>query len=95
MTQLLLFLLVGCVILAVLGQTATPRHERLPLRRWTPVHAADLVVRGLRVFADAGKERTRRQNLAREEVEGRRPGEGTEGPPPPPPPDPEDPPPDR
>ncbi|WP_130014889.1 hypothetical protein [Serinicoccus sediminis] len=95
MTQLLLFLAVGCVILVAIGQTATPRWQRLPLRRWTPVHVADLMGRGLRVFSDAGQERLRRQNLAREEVEGRRAGDEPEGPVPPPPPDPEDPPPDR
>ncbi|KUG51600.1 hypothetical protein AVL62_09795 [Serinicoccus chungangensis] len=95
MTQLLLFVLLGCVLLAAIGQTATPRWQRLPLRRWTPVHVADLVGRGVRVFSDAGKERLRRQDLAREEVEGRRGDERPEGPPPPPPPGAEDPPPER
>ncbi|WP_298887928.1 hypothetical protein [uncultured Serinicoccus sp.] len=95
MTQLLLFLLLGCVILAALGQTATPPTGRLPLRRWTPVHVADLVGRGMRLFFDAGKERSRRQDVAREEVEGRGSLEQHEGPMPPPPPNPEDPPPDR
>ncbi|WP_299519882.1 hypothetical protein [uncultured Serinicoccus sp.] len=95
MTQLLLFVLLACVLLAAIGQTATPRWQRLPLRRWTPVHVADLVGRGVRVFSDAGKERLRRQNLAREEVEGRRSDETPEGPAAPPSTDPGDPPPDR
>ena len=92
MTQILLFLVLGCVILTYLGRVATPRSQRLPLRQWTPVHVVDLMGRGLRVFNDAGKERSRRQQLAREEAEGRTPGEQHEGPMPPPPPNPEDPP---
>lgn len=72
MITLLTFAAGGAVLLALLGRAATPVRDRLPLREWTPVYVADLVGRGFRVFGDAGKERARRQEAAREEVEGRR-----------------------
>lgn len=72
MITLLTFAAGGAVLLALLGRAATPVRDRLPLREWTPVYVADLVGRGFRVFGDAGKERARRQEVAREEVEGRR-----------------------
>ncbi|OLT41055.1 hypothetical protein BJF86_04425 [Serinicoccus sp. CNJ-927] len=90
MVELLLFLVLAVGLLALLGRTATPPSERLPLRRWTPVHVADLVARAFRLFRDAGAERVRRQEVARESVEGRQPEKPRRGQLPPPPPNPED-----
>ncbi|WP_151525162.1 hypothetical protein [Serinicoccus kebangsaanensis] len=90
MVELAVFALIVVLLLALLGRAATPRRDRLPLRQWTPVHITDLVGRGLRVFGDAGKERARRQEQARESVDGRRPEKPERGPLPPPPPNPED-----
>jgi hypothetical protein len=78
MTQLLLLVLLAVLLLAWLGRMGTPRSQRLPWRQWTPVHVMDLTGRGFRVLVDAGQERQRRAEAARESVEGRDPPPGDE-----------------
>lgn len=67
MTELLLFLLVGLAVLMVLGHLSTPRGERLPPRRWTPVYLMDRVPYAVRLFQDAGaRQRGRFEDAAAE-----------------------------
>lgn len=67
MTQLLVFVLVGLVALMILGHLSTPRGERLPVRRWTPVYLMDRVPHAVRLFQDAGaRSRSRFEDAAAE-----------------------------
>lgn len=67
MTQLLVFLLGTLVALVLLGHLATPRGEREPLRRWTPVYLMDRIPHAVAVFRDAAAlQRSRYEDVVAE-----------------------------
>lgn len=69
MTQLLVFLLGALVALMLLGHLSTPRSERLPLRRWTPVYLLDRLPYAIQLFKDAGAMQRNRYEAAAAERE--------------------------
>lgn len=67
MTPLIMFVVLGLIGLVVLGHLSTPRGERLPLRRWTPVYLADRIPYAIKLFSDAGaRQRSRFEDAAAE-----------------------------